>query len=402
MNKNKKPNIISVASIIASPLDLYSILNDGKTVHVYDAKLIRLLSEIFRVPYKVSIPSDGEFGVKLSNGSWSGMMGMVIRSEADLAVGGLRIWEESYDAVNFSYPYLFTETTFMTDKLKPESKSVAIFRPFSLRLWILLAAIIFFFSFLLFPHAKRKETYQSVLFVVFGHFLKKSTRIKLRKKFYRVILSIWLIFTFVITNSYKALLLSFLTLPPFTGIRKISDLSKAAEGNSITCYTYKGIPLPQILLKSDFDSWKSIGKCLQRNKITSEDAEQDFFKAPPGKAFFGTRFRVERYKKEYFISEESFFNIMFGFPISRNFCCKNYLNKMIHRLFAAGVFQKIIREEHMQLELKLQSSEVHTSDNHKILQIQDLKGAFIILISGYILSFIALLFEITISRYYRR
>lgn len=401
MNKNQKPNVISIASLIAPPLDVYSLLIDGKIVHIYDANLILLLSQIFGVPYKVSIPSDGEFGVKLANGSWSGVIGMVIRSEADLATD-VPLDEENWDAVNFSYPYLFTDNTFMTDKPKPASMNMAIFYPFSLKLWILIATVFFFFSFLLFLQVKKKQTYLIVLFILFGNLMEKSIDIKLRKKMYRLILSTWLIFAFIITNCYKALLLSFLTLPSMTGIRTISDLGKAAEENSVTCYTYKGTPLPQILIESHFDSWNSIGRCLQRQEMALQDAEEAFVKLPPGKAFLGPRIYLEPYQKDYLISAESFFNIMFVFPISRNFCCKNYLNEMIHRLFAAGIFQKLCIDEQVQLELKLGSSRINASNDSKILQIGDLKGAFIILISGYVLSIITLLIEITAKRYLRR
>ena len=34
--------------------------------------------------YKVEKPSDGEWGVKLSNNSWTGMVGMLIRQEIDI------------------------------------------------------------------------------------------------------------------------------------------------------------------------------------------------------------------------------------------------------------------------------------------------------------------------------
>lgn len=143
---------------------------------------------------------------------------------------------------------------------------------------------------------------------------------------------------------------------------------------------------------------------MQRNEIIpeEEDAEEAFVKAPAGKVFLGANNYLEPYKREYFISEKSFFNIMYGFAISKLFCCKHYLNRMIHRLFAAGVFQKLNRDEHSQMELKLKPSEKNAPDYHNILQIQDLKEAFIIWISGYILSFITFLIEITLKHYVHR
>lgn len=55
-------------------------------------------------------------------------------------------------------------------------------------------------------------------------------------------------------NSYKAVLISLITLPRLSGIRNIQDLAKAAEQNSISCYIYKGPGFQEILLESDFVS----------------------------------------------------------------------------------------------------------------------------------------------------
>lgn len=111
-----------------------------KTLNSYNFYLKSSVYHIY-----ISIPSDGEYGVKLANGSWAGIMGLVIRSEVDLTVGGMPLFEEYCDAVNVSYPYPLTEIIFMRDKLKPVSKSIAVFLPFSSKLWISLAAIILFF-----------------------------------------------------------------------------------------------------------------------------------------------------------------------------------------------------------------------------------------------------------------
>lgn len=59
----------SVASIASTKSDLNSIQNDGKTIHVCYAELIRLLSQVFRLPYKIFLLSDDEYGAKLPYGN---------------------------------------------------------------------------------------------------------------------------------------------------------------------------------------------------------------------------------------------------------------------------------------------------------------------------------------------
>lgn len=45
--------IISVASVAATKLDQFRIQNDGEFIQVYVAYIIRLLSQVLRLPYKI-------------------------------------------------------------------------------------------------------------------------------------------------------------------------------------------------------------------------------------------------------------------------------------------------------------------------------------------------------------
>ena len=172
---------------------------------------------------------------------------------------------------------------------------------------------------------KRKESLNSILLNVFGSLLEKTINIKAFQRNLRHFLCSWLLFVFIITKSYKAVLLAFLSVPLMVGIQDISDLAKAAEQNSVNCYTYKGSALNKILIESDVDSWKLRGKYLNQN-----DKEDSFESDPYNKVFISPRNELKHYATEYFISEDSFFNVMCAFPASRKFCLLNILNISIH------------------------------------------------------------------------
>ena len=116
--------------------------------------------------------------------------------------------------------------------------------------------------------------------------------------------------------------------------------------------------------------------------------------------FIMGRTYLQSYRRKYFISEDSFLTLMHSFAIARNFCCHSYLEENIHRLFAAGVFQKIVDDEQFILELKKTLSGSNEHDNPKSLQLQDVKGAFMILFFGYILSTIGFFTEIIVKYKY--
>lgn len=71
------------------------------------------------------------------------------------------------------------------------------------------------------------------------------------------------------------------------------------------------------------------------------------------------------------------------------------LSEKVHRLFATGLFQKIENDEKLILKLKTRSSESAYLGRHKILQLQDLKGAYCLLLST-----IVLLIEIAARHYF--
>nr|XP_045604121.1 probable glutamate receptor [Procambarus clarkii] len=70
-------------------------------------QLMMYLAKALNFSYRSVRPSDGVFGTKLDNGSWSGLMGMVLREEVDLAVGPFIISADRADVVDF------TETVFI-------------------------------------------------------------------------------------------------------------------------------------------------------------------------------------------------------------------------------------------------------------------------------------------------
>ncbi|RWS21007.1 glutamate receptor ionotropic, partial [Leptotrombidium deliense] len=69
--------------------------------------LIRNLAELAQFKYTIHLVKDSMYG--RSNGeTWNGMIGEIIRNEADLALADLTITSKRERVVDFSYPYLTT------------------------------------------------------------------------------------------------------------------------------------------------------------------------------------------------------------------------------------------------------------------------------------------------------
>ncbi|GIY17026.1 uncharacterized protein CEXT_296731 [Caerostris extrusa] len=68
-----------------------------------DGKLITCIIDKLKFKYKVFPPPDLEWG-SLKNGSWSGIIGMLDRGEADMGITYMAVTEDRFQVVDFSAP----------------------------------------------------------------------------------------------------------------------------------------------------------------------------------------------------------------------------------------------------------------------------------------------------------
>lgn len=91
--------------------------------------LANQIAKIVNFTYEFRLVKDNKFGAKDANGEWSGIIGELIRHEADLAIGGLTITLEREQAVEFSMPFMNLGISIMV--YKPKAEVLLIFRIFS-------------------------------------------------------------------------------------------------------------------------------------------------------------------------------------------------------------------------------------------------------------------------------
>ena len=77
--------------------------NDG-TVEGFQVDLVNILAERLNFTVEYVLTPDGSIGVRNSNGSWNGMIGMIQRGEADFALPLLTRTLAREEVVDFSIP----------------------------------------------------------------------------------------------------------------------------------------------------------------------------------------------------------------------------------------------------------------------------------------------------------
>lgn len=87
-----------------------------ETREMFMNSFVFLLLEALNTPYQILFSDSG--GVLLENGSWTGLIGMLNRSEIDLAMVNLFMSDKRNEAVHFAYPFNLDDLTFITRKPK--------------------------------------------------------------------------------------------------------------------------------------------------------------------------------------------------------------------------------------------------------------------------------------------
>lgn len=86
----------------------------------YCVDLTKKIAEIVNFTYELRLVKDGRFGGRDANGNWDGIVGELIRNEADIAIAPLTITSQRERAIEFSMPFMNMGISIMIKKPKKE------------------------------------------------------------------------------------------------------------------------------------------------------------------------------------------------------------------------------------------------------------------------------------------
>ncbi|GFQ87789.1 lig_chan-Glu_bd domain-containing protein [Trichonephila clavata] len=390
------PKNLRIATINQWP---YFELNEtsGAIIHSrIEGKLISLLAEKLKFQFTLHLPRDGgKWGNKNESGDWSGIIGMFVRDEVDIAVAHLSIREDIYEVVDFSAPYYSNDKTFAMDIPGPAPKYAAFLSPFRIETWIII-----FFSMVVFPNLMQLRIFRKC-FDDFCSFAPKtkSAEIKNSAKF-QALKGSWLISSTLLKYFYTSVLLSFLTVElKQREIRTTSELATEMATGKYQCLLLKGNIITNFLLRSSLAHFRTIGAELKKNSIPYSPAL--YQNKPFGNSILAITPRSlfqMAYGTTKYISEDSFVVFSTGILFKKGFCCRNILDSVLLRIVSAGIYQKLIHDEVSRQDITLKSLLPHRESVQK-LGFDALSGVFYFLVLTHIVSLIILLLEIA---YYRR
>ncbi|XP_067660207.1 probable glutamate receptor [Haliotis asinina] len=220
-------------------------------------KVLNLLADAMNVSFRVIPPREDEWGKNI-NDSWSGLIGMLQRREADLASDILTIHSVRTSVTDYILPPICeTRQVIMYKQEDEDDQDIILLRPFSLYVYIVFGACLFaciiLVSFFISvqnsefksrkcpPGASKVQTFTQATFEILGATLKQGSRVKTSYTSDRILVAGWWLFTTVTSAIYCGAIMTVFAIkletPPFANVAELAakdDYKIGYDSSSIT------------------------------------------------------------------------------------------------------------------------------------------------------------------------
>ncbi|XP_046561718.1 probable glutamate receptor [Haliotis rubra] len=239
----------TVTSILSDP---YVMKKDGEGYKGFLVDVLDKVAELVGFKYNIRLSKDGKYG-SYGNGQWSGMIGEVVRREANIGLGDVTITRERERVVDFSKPYLSQTLRLLVKTPKRYEPGLGYFlQPFSSEIWLsilfalLLVAILFVLIGRFNPFEWRQVASdkdprgarhsfglrESFMFV-FSTITLQGYRETPRSLAGRVLVVSWFIFVFFIVVAYIGAAVTFMSAEVGMPSLPFEDLEDIVDGGDI-------------------------------------------------------------------------------------------------------------------------------------------------------------------------
>ncbi|KAI8761788.1 glutamate receptor subunit protein GluR4, partial [Biomphalaria glabrata] len=212
----------------------------------YCSDLAEMVSRNVGYEYHIRFVKDGEYGRKQKDGTWNGVIGELIKHDADIAIAPLTITSDREKVLDFTKPFMSLGISLMIKKpVETDPHVFSFMRPLSQEIWLCTIFAFIGVSVVLFLVSRfSSEEWQvdsesklendftigNSLWFSLGAFMQQGCDVLPKSVSGRIVTSVWWFFTLIIISSYTANLAAFLTTQRMSGsIRSAEDLVKQTE-----------------------------------------------------------------------------------------------------------------------------------------------------------------------------
>ncbi|NWS30163.1 GLRK protein, partial [Polioptila caerulea] len=253
---------LTVTTILEDPY----VMVRGAELEGYCMDLLGALAGMLRFQYRVKVVGDGQYGAVAAGGNWTGMIGEILRREADIAVAPLTVTSAREEVVSFTTPFLQTGIGILLrkDTVSQDMSFFHFLSPFSKETWTALLFAYLLTCFCLFLVArlspcewnepKNEEnhfTFLNSLWFGAGALALQGATPRPQALSVRVVAVVWWLFTLALLAAYIANFTALLSsgseqlpIQTFEDLVKQRNLEFGTLEGSSTFYYFKNSKNP--------------------------------------------------------------------------------------------------------------------------------------------------------------
>lgn len=357
--------------------------------------LFNIVLKSLRLPFQVHIPKELDWGEERNDGYWTGLVGMVLRNESDLAFGSVPLTEERASVVDYIYPHTMLEGIFVTRIPKRIYSPLTFIHVFDSYIWIAVWVTTMCIFLVLKCAFSTKYASTTLFFNIMSTIFSQNAPFRSSKLTDRILVGSVIAGFFFLFASYSSLLLAFLTTTQTEKpVKNLKTLVEAVKNGDMKVF----FPSPSVienLSKHPDSDVKFLATQAKKNRWCYTGDEQflrrNFFEER--NALVADRNSAVRSllgTNTFLPSDDS---IMFR-PRSiiqkKNSPLRKEIDEVIHRMTAAGIYEKNINDYAFRKEISRKHPRIELDEK---LSMQKLQGVFLTLFIGYALSISVLVME---------
>nr|XP_053632772.1 probable glutamate receptor [Cherax quadricarinatus] len=411
---------------VATEVNPLNVLTDEEEASVPSGKILKFkgpaaevvsyLSEGVNFSYLYVRPPDSSWGIKREDGTWSGMVGMVVSQEVDFAVGPFGISELRAEVVDFTEAIFIDYWRILGARGRPEVDPWGFLFPLTPVVWaailvallVLPAGVLFMAS-----HFPLKTDNQNNMLPDTSSYLRVLLQQDMLQPspgtwWERVVLVVWAMVTFVLTRSYSGNLMALLAVrnipEPYQSLRAVLDNPSVImiwEKDSTNMQYFKSV---ESGIYREIADQEQKGRLIYRTLPEFPESTDTLVRRGDHvlmEVDFGLKTLISRdFTKSgqcfFYESREEFMPLVFAMVGQKDSPVVPALSKRIRAMTEAGLFLQWMKNAEPNYTVCYHAPAKITVETP--LSLNNIWGMFAVFISGHALSLLVFFLEFLITK----